>query len=152
MKEIRDLLTDHTFFKDLPSGMIDFIAGCGSNAHFKKGERIFHEGEESDYFYIIRQGRIALEIDGAERGVINVQTVEAGDILGWSWLIPPHSWRFTGVAVEDTNATALDGKCLREKCQKDHELGYELLTRFAGVLSQRLERTRWQLLDVYGDK
>ncbi|MBI5024217.1 MAG: cyclic nucleotide-binding domain-containing protein [Candidatus Omnitrophica bacterium] len=150
MEKIKDLLMQHPFFKGLPKERLDLLAGCGSNIHFKKGECIFKMGEESNHFYIVRKGRVSLEMDGAQHGPIRVQTIEEGDILGWSWLIPPHKWSFTAFAVEDVNVTALDGQCLRRKCEEDHDLGYELLKRFSAVLAKRLEWTRMQLLDVYG--
>ncbi len=150
MQNIKELLSEHEFFKGLSDEQIEIMAGCGSNVHFKKGETVFQQGREANYFYVVRQGSVALDIDGAERGIIRIQTVEDGDILGWSWLIPPHIWNFTAIAVKDTSTTALDGKCLREKCEKDHELGYALLKRFSTVLAKRLEWTRIQLLDVYG--
>ncbi len=70
-------------------------------------------------------------------------------MLGWSWLIPPYHWHFDAKAVEPTRAIALDARCMRTKCEKDHDLGYELMKRFAQIIEQRLDATRWQLLDVY---
>jgi len=78
-----------------------------------------------------------------------IETLEEGDILGWSWLIPPYLWRFDARIVEPTRAIALDGKCLRMKCDENHDLGYELLKRFAHIVTQRLQATRLQLLDIY---
>ena len=149
METIKELLAEHPFFKDLSEDQLELLAGCGSNVHFKKGESVLKEGDSADYFYLIRKGKVALDIDGAERGFIRIQTIENGEILGWSWLIPPYQWSFSGVAVEETSATALDGKCLRGKCEKDHELGYELYKRFTIVMTKRLAWTRMQLLDVY---
>jgi CRP-like cAMP-binding protein len=94
---------------------------------------------------------VALEIVAPQRGPIIVETLGEGDILGWSWLIPPYNWHFDARAVELTRAIALDGKCLRTKCEADHDLGYELLKRFTNIMEQRLEATRLQLLDIYGD-
>jgi len=91
-----------------------------------------------------------LDIHGGHRGDIRIQTIEQGEIIGWSWLIPPHKWTFNAHAIEEVTATALDGACLRKKCEADHELGYELLKRFSTVLAKRLEWTRIQLLDIYG--
>ena len=80
-----------------------------------------------------------------------IRSREAGEILGWSWLVPPYRWHFDARAVELTRAIALDGKCLREKCEEDHDLGYEVMRRFVVIIAQRLEETRLQLLDVYGN-
>ncbi len=150
MKDIKALLTEHAFFRNLKEKQIETIAGCGKNVHFSKGDVVFRQGEEANAFYIVKKGAVSIEVDGAERGTIIIQTVEAGDILGWSWLIPPHEWRFTANAVEETSAVALDGRCLRGKCGGDDALAHTLLEKFAGVLAQRLEKTRMQLLDVYG--
>jgi CRP-like cAMP-binding protein len=101
---------------------------------------------------MIRQGKVAIQIQAAERGPITVQTLGEGDVLGWSWLIPPYRWRFDARATELTRAIALDGKCLRTKSEEDHNLGYELLRRFSSIIVQRLEAARLQLLDVYGTR
>ena len=118
--------------------------------HFDAEQYILHEGEEATNFYIIHQGKVALEIFTSDRGPITIQTIGEGDVLGWSWLIPPYHWHYDARAIEPTSAIALDAKCLRAKCEEDHDLGYELLKRFAHVITQRLEATRLQLLDVYG--
>jgi signal-transduction protein with cAMP-binding, CBS, and nucleotidyltransferase domain len=144
MEEIKDLLSAHPFFKGISDAHLDLLAGCGSNVHFKKGDRIMKEGEDANYFYVIRKGTVALEIDGGHRGSIRIQTIEEGEIIGWSWLIPPHKWVFNAYAIDDVVTTALDGACLRKKCGADHDLGYELLRRFSMVLAIRLEWTRKQ--------
>jgi CRP-like cAMP-binding protein len=118
---------------------------------FKAGQRLFKEGEEAKQFYMIREGKIALEIS-TPRSAIMIQTVREGDVLGWSWLVPPYRWRFGARALVPTRAIALDGKCLRTKSEEDHNLGYELLKRFSRVIVERLEATRLQLMDVYGTR
>jgi CRP/FNR family transcriptional regulator, cyclic AMP receptor protein len=84
------------------------------------------------------------------RGPITVETIGPGEILGWSWLFPPYRWHFDGRAVEGTRAIAFDAKCLRLKCEEDHDLGYELVKQFAHVMMERLQATRLRMLDVYG--
>ena len=118
---------------------------------FDAGELICREGHPADHFHLIRAGRIALEIAVLGRGGLTIQTLGAGDILGWSWLVPPYTWRFDVRAAETTRAIVFDGKCLREKCEQDHELGYELQKRVIAVLGQHLDATRFRLLDLYGD-
>ncbi len=150
MENLGKILAEHPFLKGLESHYLDLIAGCASNVRFDAGQFIFHEGEEANQFYVIRNGKVALEIFSPERGAIEIDMLEEGDVLGWSWLIPPYHWRFDARAVELTRAIALDGKCLRNKCEEDHDLGYQLLKRFAHIIEQRLQSTRLQLLDVYG--
>lgn len=144
---LESILREHAFFNGLPSKYFDFVVGCASHVVFKSGEVILKEGESADKFYLIRSGRVAIYID--QRKHIPVQTIGEGDILGWSWLIPPHRYRFSAEAAENTRAVVLDGKCLREKCEKNSDLGYELLKRLISIFTQRLEATRLQLLDVY---
>jgi CRP-like cAMP-binding protein len=150
METLEPILAEHPFLKGLEPRFIQLIVGCASNLRFNAGEYLFREGQEASRFYIIRHGKVAVELGAAQRGVINIQTVGEGEILGWSWLIPPYSWHFDARAVELTRAIALDGKCLRAKCEEDHQLGYEFLKRFSHIIAQRLEATRLQLLDLYG--
>jgi CRP/FNR family transcriptional regulator, cyclic AMP receptor protein len=72
------------------------------------------------------------------------------EVLGWSWRFPSYRWQFDARALELTHTIALDGKCLRAKCDEDHSLGYEMVKRFARVIIERLQAARLQLLDVYG--
>jgi len=152
METLERIIGQHPFFDGLGSDYAALLASCACNRRFKAGEYILREGNEANEFYLIRSGRVALETFAPQRRPIIVATLADGDILGWSWLLPPHVWKFHAHAVEDTRALALDGKCLRMKCEENHDLGYELLKRFAQIVSQRLEATRFQLLDVYSPK
>ncbi|NUM82456.1 cyclic nucleotide-binding domain-containing protein [bacterium] len=151
MEDLKAYLIEHPFLQGLNQHHLDLIVGCAKNVRFDTGEFIFKEGQEANEFYLIRHGKVALEMYAAEKGHITIQTIGEGDVLGWSWLIPPYNWQFDARAVEITRAIALDGKCLRDKCEHDHDLGFELLKRFSNIVSQRLESTRLQLLDVYGN-
>jgi len=152
MDNLERIIGELPFLKGLDQQYIQLITGCASNIKFEPNQYLIREGEEANHFYIIRQGKIAVEVFGAERGSLIIDTLQEGEVLGWSWLIPPYQWHFDARAVEMTRAIALDGKCLRNKCEQDHNLGYELLKRFAHVIEQRLQATRLQLLDLYGDK
>lgn len=149
METLERIIREHPFFSDLASPYADLITGCASNVRFDAGAYIFREGGEANEFYLIRSGKVALEIFPPHRKPIVLATTAEGEILGWSWLLPPYQWKFNARAMEATRAIALDGKCLRTKCEANHDLGYELLKRFAQVIEQRLESTRLQLLDVY---
>ena len=151
MRDLEQTLTEHPFLKDLATEHVKLLVGCASNVAFKKGDFILREGEEASAFYFIRHGRILIETHVPQRGPIIIRSREAGEVLGWSWLVPPYTWHFDARAVEETRAIALDGKCLREKCEQDHDLGYEVMKRFAVIIAERLEATRLQLMDVYGN-
>jgi len=149
METLEPVLAEHAFLRGLEPRHLKILVGCASNVRFNAGQFLFHEGEEANQFYMIRQGKVAVEIHGAKLGSIVVQTIGEGEVLGWSWLIPPYRWRFDARALELTRAIALDGKCLRTKSEEDHSLGYELLKRFSNIIVERLDATRLQLLDVY---
>jgi CRP-like cAMP-binding protein len=93
---------------------------------------------------------VALEMSAPGRGTMTFQTLHEGDIVGVSWLLPPYRWRYDARAVELVRAIGMDAKCLRGKCDTDHDLGYEMMLRFVPVLVERLQSTRMQILDVYG--
>lgn len=149
MKTIADILAEHRVFGELPEPHRTLISGCASNVVFGVGEAILQEGAEARQFYLVRRGKVGVELNAPAHAAITVQTLGAGDLLGWSWLIPPYRWPFDARALEVTHAIRMDGECLRTKCEADHELGYELLTRFARILAGELEATRIQLLDLY---
>jgi len=151
MGNLEEILAEHPFLEGLDPSHLKLIAGCASNVRFNKGDFIFREEDEADRFYLIRHGLVALDVFVPQRGPVTIDTIQEGDVLGWSWLFPPYSWHFDARAVQLTRAIAFDGKCLREKCDKDLELGYALVKRFAQVIMQRLQSARLQLLDIYGD-
>ncbi len=152
MQTLEPILAEHPFFQGLAAEDIQLLVGCASNVVFKDGAMICREGDAANQFYLIREGKVALEVYAPGRGQIVLQTIGAGELVGWSWLIPPYQWRFDVRAVEPVRAIALDGKCLRGKCDANPRLGYELLKRVAQVFTERLLATRLQLLDVYGKR
>ena len=151
MGTLETILSEHPFLKGLAPPHIDLIAGCASNVRFNMGVYIFREDEEADRFYLIRHGLVALDMFVPQRGPVTIDTIQEGEVLGWSWLFPPYRWHFDARALQLTRAVAFDGKCLREKCEKDVHLGYDFVTRFSLVMMQRLQSARLQLLDLYGD-
>ena len=147
---LEPLLRDHKFFAGLDPDYLSLIAGCAANEVFPADAFLFREGEPAQTFYLIREGKVALEIAAPGRGALVVQTLGEGDVAGFSWLIAPHRWEFDGRAVEPVRAVRMDGTCLRAKFDDDPRLGYELMRRFARLTVNRLQATRLQLLDVYG--
>jgi len=152
METLERIIAEHPFFSGLDYGFVNLMVSCASNVRFKGGSYILKEGDPANTFYLVRAGKVAVEVLAPQHKPIIVSTLGVGEILGWSWLLPPFQWKFHARAVEDTRAVALDGKCLRSKCEENHDLGYEILKRFAQIMEQRLEATRLQLLDVYSVK
>ena len=152
MRTLDALIVESPVFKGLDQDQLELIAGCATNTVFAAGERLFREGDQADTFFLIRHGLVALDAYVPNRGQLTVETVGPSEIVGWSWLLPPYRWHFTGRAVDLVRAVQFDGACLRKKCDEDPLLGYDLITRFSQVLVSRLQATRLQLMDVYGDR
>jgi CRP/FNR family transcriptional regulator, cyclic AMP receptor protein len=150
LKTIETLFEQHPFFHGFAPEHLELLAGCSSNVRFDAGQYMAREGDDADSFYLIRHGKVFLEISAPGRGGIAIETLAEGDVLGWSWLVPPYRWQLDARAVELTRAISLDGQCLRAKSEQDPRLGYELMKRIAPIIVQRLQATRLQLLDVYG--
>ena len=145
------LLRDVPVFHGLAPEQLELIAGCARERPLRPGHRPLPRGRPADTFYLVRHGTVALETFVPARGPAMIETLEAGEVVGWSWLFPPYRWHFDARALTPLRATAFDGACLRGKCEADPALGYELMSRFAQVLIERLQWTRLRLLDVYGD-
>ena len=146
METIDAVLRDVPVFSGLAPEQLSLLAGCASNVRFGEGEVLFREGDPADTFYVVRHGSVALETFVPARGAITIETLEAGEVVGWSWLFAPYRWHFDARALSLVRATAFDGACLRGKCEDDPRLGYELMSRFAQVLIERLQWTRLRLL------
>jgi CRP-like cAMP-binding protein len=143
---LQNLISQHPFLADLSPHHLRLLSDCAMSAHFTAGELIFKEGDPANGFYLIQKGRVALECYAKQPGETLIQLLYSGDVLGWSWLFPPYCWHFNARALEPTEAIFIYASPLREECESDHELGYELFKRMAEVMLARLQATRRQLL------
>ena len=150
MQTLEQLIAATPLFAGLSAAHLQLIAGCGANEGFAAGAPSRKSGAPADRFFLIRKGAVALEVDAPGRGPLVIETLLGGDVVGWSWLFAPYRWQLDGRAIQPCELVAFDGLCLRGKCETDHELGYQLMSRFAANLVERLQATRLQLLDVYG--
>lgn len=150
MQTIDELIADAPAFAGLGEDHLRLIAGCAHNEHVDSSVFLFHEGDPADRFYLIRTGTVRLEVHSPARGSLPIETLEAGEVIGWSWLFEPYRWQLDARVVEPSSLVSFDAACLRGKTEQDHELGYQLMRRFAALLVERLQATRFQLLDVYG--
>lgn len=150
MEGLERIVGEHPFFAGLEQEYIDLVTGCCKNVRFEAGQFVVREGEAADLIYLIRHGRVALQISAPGRGEVVFQTLGEGEVVGVSWLIPPYRWNQEAKALELVRAIAIDAQCLRNKSEADHHFGYEMMKRFVPVLVDRLQTTRMQILDVYG--
>jgi len=145
-----NIISAHRFFEDLDPSFSELVSSCAKNVRFSAGDYLFHEGNAASALYLIRHGRVSLEIKAPGRQPMQFMTVNEEEFVGISWLVPPYRWSYDAKALELVRAISLDATCLREKCEADNHLGYELMKRFVPALTERLHNTRMQLLDLYG--
>jgi CRP-like cAMP-binding protein len=150
MEGVESILAHHPFFAGMPPDHLRAIAGCASTRTFKPGQFMLREGEYAATFYLLRQGSVALENHVPGRGPIAIQTLGAGDVLGWSWLFPPYRWHFDARVLAEVAALEFNGACLRQQCDDDPALGYDVMKRVAQTIIERLQATRLQFMD-YAD-
>jgi len=147
---IEELLSDHPVFRDFDAEIRALLVGCGRNEHFRPGQQIFAEGGPADKVFLIRHGDVAVEIATPERAPIIVETLHEGDLLGWSWMVPPYSHMSDARALTEISAISLDAECIRRKCDDNPALGYQMFRHMLPHMALRLRTLRLQVLDLYG--
>jgi CRP/FNR family cyclic AMP-dependent transcriptional regulator len=149
---MKELVASHPFMTGMEEGTLELIAGCSTNVVFAPGELLCAEGASADTFYLLRRGRVSIDVHAPGRGTVIIETAGPGDVVGWSWLVPPYHWTFDARAMDPVGCIAVDGACLRTKALDDPSLGFALLSRVSVTLLSRLQATRMRLLDLYGDQ
>ena len=132
----------HPFLAGMERRDLALLTDCAMVVNFAPGQLIFQEGDLANRFYLIESGRVVLEANGPGAERIVIDSIGAGDLLGWSWIFPPHVWHFSARAVKPTVAIFFYGTILREYCERNHSLGYELFKRMSAVMVKRLQATR----------
>lgn len=146
---IEPYLSTHAFFTGLSPEAVGFLAGCAHEQKIEPGDIVFRQGERARQFYLIRTGLIAVEIPAIAGPKLQVQSLSADQILGWSWLIPPYKWNFQARAEAPTTLLAFDGDAVRARCEADSAFGYALLKRFAALMAERLDVARQKMMDQW---
>ena len=146
---IRDRIAGNPFFAGLSPEVIDVLAANAASRHVERDRVLFHYGQKADHFYMIDRGGISVEVAALEGPRLQLQSLDAGAVLGWSWLIPPYTWSFQARADEDTEVLEFDGKAILARCEADPAFGYELLKRFSGLMSERLHFARRKMMDEW---
>ena len=138
----------HPFLAGMNKQQLALLTDCAMGTHFKKGQVILHEGDQANRFYLIESGNVILESSKAHGQPVVVDTIGAGDLLGWSWMFAPYSWQFTARAAEPTTAIFFYGTILRQYCERDNSLGYELLKRMTAIMMRRMQAARRKMIDL----
>ncbi|BCB91845.1 Crp/Fnr family transcriptional regulator [Phytohabitans suffuscus] len=150
MTGTRTLLAEHPFLDGMAPSSLDRLTAYAHPVYRNRGHRLFSAGRPAVRFWLLRSGRVALDLPAPGRGDVVIETIDAGAVLGWSWLFPPRQWQFGAVAVDPVRAIEFSAAGVRHLMADDPVLGYELTRRFMAVLLDRLQATRTRLLDLYG--
>lgn len=148
-KTLDQSLRKHPFLADLSDEMVSFLTGCAKNVRFSAGQDLFREGDAADTLFLVRQGHVALCSHVPGRGALQVESLGAGDVLGWSVLFEPYRWHVDCRASDDTVCFAIDGPCLRNKVNADREFGYVVMRSLLREVHRRLAAARLQQIDVF---
>ncbi len=150
MENLEAVLADHPFFRGMAPQHLAAVAACGRRVQFKAGDFLCRETEDALDFYVILSGSVSVEIFSARRGPLTTTTVDEGEVLGWLWFEKPYHWHLDARARQITRAVALEVKALKLRCEEDHDLGFEMMKRYAHHLAVQFRITKLQLVDMYG--
>src|SRR2546430_11726122 len=139
----------HPFLAGMNPTHLALLTDCAMVSQFKPGQVILRDGEIANRFYLMESGKVILESGRGFGDPVVIETIGAGDLLGWSWMFPPYTWNFTARAIEPTTAIFFYGTILREYCERDPSLGYELFKRMAPVMLRRLQSARKIMLAIH---
>ena len=139
-------LAHHPFLIGWNESFIEMLCGCAQMIGVPAGQHLFHAGQPADAFFLVINGRVALEMEAGPKGHVCIQTAGPGEVIGWSSFSHPECWRFSARVLEPVRAVEIDGAAMRRLCEENHELGYGLLKRLVNVMAERLTATRAQLL------
>ena len=148
-EQLEAAVAAHPFVLGLSEHHLRLLADCAMQTRFAQGHIIFRQGETANRFYLIEQGKVALDSSANDEKPVTIDVIGEGDLLGWSWLFPPYVWHFSARAVEPTTAIFFYGTVLREYCERDQALGFELFKRMSEVMMRRLQSARGRLLAAY---
>lgn len=148
-QQLSEYLAGHNLLEGLDEEYIDMIAGLATEKRYGTQETVFSRDAAAEEFYIVKEGKVLVEIPSLFGAPVIIQPVAEGQVLGWSWLVPPYRWHFEAVAEVPSTLIVVDGVALREKCEQDNRLGFQLLKRFSRLMMDRLENARRQVIDSY---
>ena len=148
-QSITEYLSAHEFFSEFRDDDLKFLCECSSTREIKKGQILFLQGEHADKFYVVRSGRISIQMPAIMGPTLEIQTVDEDQVLGWSWLISPYQWNFQTKAEEDSELLQFDGTAILARCEQEPKFGYELLKKFAGLMSVGLNAACQKMMDEW---
>jgi CRP-like cAMP-binding protein len=149
MQSKDDYLAAHDFFKGLNEDFMKTLSEFATEKRVSEGEVLFQQGKAADKFFLVRKGRVSVQVPALVGPPLELQVLGEDQVLGWSWLIPPYRWNFVARAVEDSDVIEFDGGAILARCEQDPKFGYELFKRFTALMSERLDAARQKMMDQW---
>ncbi|HMB72455.1 MAG TPA: cyclic nucleotide-binding domain-containing protein [Gammaproteobacteria bacterium] len=149
LPDIGTALRENSLFAVLDDEEREFLAKNAQREHLASGHVIFRHGERARHFYLILAGQISIEIPAIEGPTLFLQHLRPGQVLGWSWLIPPYQWAFMARAEGPVDVARFDGAAILERCEADSQFGYHLLRAFSAMMSERLGHARRRIMEEW---
>lgn len=147
--DIGAALRDNPFFAVLDDEEREFLASAATTEHMESGHVVFRHGERATCFYLIVSGEVAIEVPAIEGPTLFLQHLKPGQVLGWSWLIPPYQWSFMARAEQPVDIIRFDGAKILERCESDPRFGYHILKVFSAMMSERLGHARRRIMEEW---
>jgi CRP/FNR family transcriptional regulator, cyclic AMP receptor protein len=142
-------LSAFQFFQGLDPTYLGFLADHAKRRHFDAAQVMHRQGEPAGAFYIVTSGSVSIEVPAIQGPTLHLQQLHPGDVLGWSWLIPPYRWSFLIRTDSQVDVIEIDGKAVLAKCEADPKFGYEILKRVSALMSERLAHARQRMIDEW---
>lgn len=146
---IQQQIADSQYFSGLAEDAIEFLAANANNKQLGAGKVLFHHGDKAEHFYLLLDGHLSLEIPAIEGPSLQLQDIGPGKVAGWSWLIPPHLWKFQARARTPIDYLEFDGAAILAYCEAQPGFGYQLIKRFSALMSERLQFARRKMMDEW---
>jgi CRP/FNR family cyclic AMP-dependent transcriptional regulator len=148
-RSIEQRVAASKFFSPLPPDFIGFLAAHAIVRRLERDEVLFHYGERANHFYLVENGHITVEVAAISGPALELQDLGPGAALGWSWLIPPHTWSFQARAKTTAELLEFDGDAVLAHCEENSRFGYQMLKRFAALMSERLHFARSKMVESW---
>lgn len=145
-------LGGHPFLRGMPGDHLAFLAAHATLLSVPARYRFFEVDGPARHFLLIRAGQVALDMMAPGLGRVVVESIGRGEMAGISWFFPPYRWQFGAVALQPTEAFALESLPVRLHCEQDPEFGYQFTRRLITVVARRLQGTRLRMIQLYGER
>lgn len=148
-ERIKNIIAEDLLFNNFNQSELDLLANNCKFLNFNEGDFLFNIDQEAKAFYLIISGAVSLQIFSHEHGIVELENIQDGEFLGWSWLISPYKYHFDAVIFEKTKVLCFDAKAIKHEMDNNHEFGYKMYKLITPIITERLQASRSNILNLY---